>query len=205
MTEWLHFHFLLSCVGGGNGNPLQYSYLENPRDGGAWWAAVCGVAQSQTRLKRLSSSSSSSRDCSPLGSSVQGTSQARILEWVAIVFSWGSSQPGVGTHISYIGRWMLCHWATRKTLPAVCLNSLLIYLLIIKMKLIWTSVYKFLHGNKFSFLLSIRVGADSLACMVTVCVSLFEALPDCFPGTAPFYIHTRHVWSSSFSTSIERF
>ena len=48
----------LSCIGEGNGNPLQYSCLENPRDGGAWWAAVYGVAQSQTRLKRLSSSSS---------------------------------------------------------------------------------------------------------------------------------------------------
>ena len=57
MTERLHFHFLLSCIGEGNGNPLQCSCLENPRDGGAWWAAVCGVAQSQTRLKRLSSSS----------------------------------------------------------------------------------------------------------------------------------------------------
>ena len=44
-------------VGEGNGNPLQYSWLENPRDGGAWWAAVYGMAQSQTRLKRLSSSS----------------------------------------------------------------------------------------------------------------------------------------------------
>ena len=52
-------HFSLSCIGGGNGNPLRCSCLENPRDGGAWWAAVDGVAQSQTRLKRLSSSSSS--------------------------------------------------------------------------------------------------------------------------------------------------
>ena len=59
-TEQLHFHFSLSCIGEGNGNPLQYSCLENPRDGGAWWAAVYGVSQSQTRLKRLSSSSSSS-------------------------------------------------------------------------------------------------------------------------------------------------
>ena len=58
-TERLHFHFSLSCIGEGNGNPLQCSYLENPRDGGAWWAAIYGVAQSQTRLKRLSSSSSS--------------------------------------------------------------------------------------------------------------------------------------------------
>ena len=53
------FSFSLSCMGEGNGNPLQCSCLENPRDGGAWWAAVYGVAQGQTRLKRLSSSSSS--------------------------------------------------------------------------------------------------------------------------------------------------
>ena len=49
--EKLHFHFSLSCIGEGNGTPLQCSSLENPRDGGAWWAAVYGVAQSQTRLK----------------------------------------------------------------------------------------------------------------------------------------------------------
>ena len=59
-TEWLHFHFSLSCTGEGNGNPLQFSCLENPRDSGAWWAAVYGVTQSRTRLKRLSSSSSHS-------------------------------------------------------------------------------------------------------------------------------------------------
>ena len=57
-TERLHFYFSLSCIGEGNGNPLQCSCLENPRDRGAWWAAISGVAQSQTRLKRLSSSSS---------------------------------------------------------------------------------------------------------------------------------------------------
>ena len=57
-TEWLPFHFSLSCVGEGNGSPLQCSCLENPRDGGAWWAAIYGVAQSRTRLKWLSSSSS---------------------------------------------------------------------------------------------------------------------------------------------------
>ena len=59
-TERLHFPFSLSCIGEGNGNPLQCSCLENPRDGGAWWAALHCVAQSRTRLKRLSSSSSSS-------------------------------------------------------------------------------------------------------------------------------------------------
>ena len=57
-TERLYFHFLLSCVGEGNGNPLQCPCLENPRDGGAWWEAIYGVAQSWTRLKWLSSSSS---------------------------------------------------------------------------------------------------------------------------------------------------
>ena len=50
-TERLHFHFSLSCIGKGNDNPLQCSCLENPRDWGAWWAAVYGVAQSRTRLK----------------------------------------------------------------------------------------------------------------------------------------------------------
>ena len=54
-TELLHFHFSPSCIGEGNGNPLQCSCLENPRDRGAWWAAVYGVAQSRTWLKQLSS------------------------------------------------------------------------------------------------------------------------------------------------------
>ena len=53
-TERLHFHFSLSCIGEGNGNPLQCFCLKNSRDGGAWWAAVYGVAQSRTQLKRLS-------------------------------------------------------------------------------------------------------------------------------------------------------
>ena len=56
-TEQLHFHFSLSCIGEGNGNPLDCSCLENPRDGGAWWAVVYGVTQSRARLKWLSSSS----------------------------------------------------------------------------------------------------------------------------------------------------
>ena len=121
-TERLHFHFSLSCTGEGNGNPLQCSYLENPRDGGAWWAAVHGAAQSQTQLKQLSSSKESlvctshwkfpefrkhcgcvhtqlrltfcdSLDFSPADSSLHGILQARILEWVAISSSRGSSQP----------------------------------------------------------------------------------------------------------------
>ena len=67
MTERLHFDFSLSRIGEGNGNPLQCSCLENSRDGGAWWAAVYGVAQSRTWLKQLSSSSSSSRTYSGEG------------------------------------------------------------------------------------------------------------------------------------------
>ena len=58
MIERLPFHFSLSCIGEGNGNPLQCSCLENPRDKGAWWDAVYGVAQSLTQLEQLSSSSS---------------------------------------------------------------------------------------------------------------------------------------------------
>ena len=72
-TERLHFHFSLTCIGKGNGNPLQYFCLENPRDGGAWWAAVYGVTQSRTRLKRLSSSSM------VLKTSILGTSL--VLQW----------------------------------------------------------------------------------------------------------------------------
>ena len=62
-TEQLHFYFSLSYTGEGNGNPLQCSCLENPRDGGAWWTAIYGVTQSQTRLKWLGSSSSKSISC----------------------------------------------------------------------------------------------------------------------------------------------
>ena len=63
--ERLHFHFSFSCIGEGNGNTLQGSYLENPRNGGAWWAAVYGVEQSRTRLKRRSSSSMSIESVMP--------------------------------------------------------------------------------------------------------------------------------------------
>ena len=127
----------------------------------------CLVARLRPTLLQL-------RDCSLPGCSVQGTSQARILEWVAIVFSRRSSQPRDGTRISYIGRWMLCHWATRETLPPVCLNSLFIHLLVIKMRLLWTSMYKFLHGNRCSFLLSVCLGVELLVYMVSLYVSLFE-------------------------------
>ena len=84
MTERLHFHFSLSCTGEGNGNPLQCSCLENPRDGGAWWAAVYEVARSQTRLKRLSSSSSSSRDLMNVETETEGG--FRVTLWWSLWF-----------------------------------------------------------------------------------------------------------------------
>ena len=74
-TEWFHFHFSLSCLREGNGNPLQCSCLKNPRDGGAWWAAIYGVTQSQTRLKWLSTSST-------LVGGVRSLSDKRAIDWM---------------------------------------------------------------------------------------------------------------------------
>ena len=81
MTEQLHFHFSLSCTGEGDGNPLQCSCLENPRDRGAWWAAVYGVTQSWTRLKRLSSSSSSGSK--PIGEPMAGRKRTEMVPWLS--------------------------------------------------------------------------------------------------------------------------
>ena len=102
-TEQLHFHFSLSCIGEGNGNPLQCSCLENPRDGAAWRAAVYGVAQSRTRLKRLSSSSSSS--------------QCSLLLFLSC-FTWWSSSLSLRSCISLI---------LRSILPQV-INKLVFYM-----------------------------------------------------------------------------
>ena len=112
--------------GEGNGNPLRHSCLENPRDGRAWWAATYGVAQSRTRLKWLSSSSSKlyelfiyfvgvcaqllqscltlcdPMNCNPPGLSVHGISQAKFLEWVAISSSRASSWPRDWTQVSCV-------------------------------------------------------------------------------------------------------
>ena len=95
MTERLHFHFSLSCTGGGNGNPLQCSSLENPRDGGAWWAAVYGVEQSRTQLKRLSSSSSNSINTVKDIKKIQVLQNLKTiylnqgeLQWREMIFSW---------------------------------------------------------------------------------------------------------------------
>ena len=132
-TEQLHFHFSLSCIGEGNGNPLQCSCLENPRDGGAWWAAVYGVAQNRTRLKRLSSSKGQRKKvkvkvaqscltlCDCVDYTVHGILQARILEWVAVPFSRGSSQPRDQTQVSHIaGRFFLLTPTPVPHLLALC-------------------------------------------------------------------------------------
>ena len=78
-TEQLHFHFSVSCTGERNGNPLQCSCLENPRDGGAWWAAVYGFAQSRTWLKQLSSSNT----CSWLFTYISCVSLVPFCRWLA--------------------------------------------------------------------------------------------------------------------------
>ena len=112
---------------------------KNPMDGGAWWAAVYGVAQSRTQLRRLSSSSSVYKvkltvaqscptlcdpmDCSLPGSSVRGLLQARILEWVAVLLSRGSSQPRGGTQVSHIAGRFFTSWATREARQRVCVNT----------------------------------------------------------------------------------
>ena len=131
MTKRLHFHFSLSCVGEGNGNPLQYSCLENPRDGGARWAAVYGVAQSWTQLKRLSSSSSSihvnTKERYEKTYAIPWTvaSQAplsmgfpRQEYWSGLPFpSLGNlPNPGIEPESPALARQVLYHWATREAL-----------------------------------------------------------------------------------------
>ena len=90
-TEWLHFHFSLSCTGEGNGNPLQCSCLENPRDGGAWWAAVYGVTQNRTWMKQLSSSSSGvKKTLGSLSADGWGCVPALFVVWPEASQHWSS-------------------------------------------------------------------------------------------------------------------
>ena len=86
-NERLHIFFSLSCIGEGNGNPLQCSCLENPRDSTAWWAAVYGVAQSRTRLMRLSSSSNSTESQRTAQNSPSQVS-TECEPWVSRYSSW---------------------------------------------------------------------------------------------------------------------
>ena len=99
-TERLHFHFSLSCTGEGNGNRLQCSCLENPRDGGAWWAAIYGVAQSLTQLKWLSSGSSSRtcQHCNLFGIELLSIGASLVSQIKESAFNAGNptSIPGLG-------------------------------------------------------------------------------------------------------------
>ena len=104
-TERLHFHFSLSCIGEGNGNPLQCSHLENPRDGGAWWAAVSGVAQSRTWLKWLSSSSRRRRRKRYQGSDA---SKAKPLESAQAWYIAGEEGNWCSGKIGYVKAWWQC-------------------------------------------------------------------------------------------------
>ena len=87
------FTFSLSCIGEGNGNPLQCSCLENPRDGGAWWAAIYGVAQSRTVRTK--------------------SHWSDLVVVVAVPFSRGSPQPRDQTQVSRIAGKFITIWATR--------------------------------------------------------------------------------------------
>ena len=122
-TEQLRFHFSLSCIGEGNGNPLQCSCLESPRDGGAWWAAVYGVTRSQTWLKRLSSSSSKVGDLGSIPGSGRspGEGNGNPLQYSSLENSmdggvWWATVHGVpkswATSLSLFT--FLYHWATRE-------------------------------------------------------------------------------------------
>ena len=134
MIERLTFTFSLSCIGEGNGKPLQCSCLENPRGRRAWWADIYGVTQSRTRLKWLSSSSpgpcwagsllkwsevkvaqSCLTLCDSMDYTVHGVLQARILEWVAFPFSGGSSQPRDRTGVSCIAGGFFTNWVIRES------------------------------------------------------------------------------------------
>ena len=111
MTERLHFHLSLSCTGEGNGNPLQCSCLEDPRDGGAWWAAIYGVAQSQTRLNWLSNSNTHS-NCILYDHAQQGKKKKESLSLYNVldrVMKWLNLGPWEGNILLLdVMKWKVC-------------------------------------------------------------------------------------------------
>ena len=107
-TEQLHFHFSHSRIGEGNGNPLQCSCLENPRDGRAWWAAVYGVTQSRTRLKWLSSR-------------IRVALRKRPKEELGILIPWPQTELG----LSALKVWSPSHWTTKEVPQIWNLDSVL--------------------------------------------------------------------------------
>ena len=99
-TEQLHFNFPLSCIGEGNGNPLQCTCLENPRDGEAWWAATYGVTQSRTQLKQLSGSSSSSSNSFQMFKLVLEKAEEPDIKFPTSTGSWKKQESSRKTSIS---------------------------------------------------------------------------------------------------------
>ena len=128
-TERFHFPFWLSCIGEGNSNPLQCSWLENPRDSGAWWAAVYGVTQSRTRLKWLSSSSSSREEI-----------RITLVALLQGIF------PTQGLNPSLLHcRWFFTIWATRETMDRRALHLLFHSILTASL---WGTYYYFLYRQE---------------------------------------------------------
>ena len=131
MTERLHF--LLSCTGEGNGNPLQCSCLENPRDGGAWWAAVCGVTQSWTRLKWLSSSRKSG--------------ESGLYHWISCESS-GTDASCVCIHFQEFWGSTRQIRKRRKTSRLACRETTAERLKIAGPSTVWLNTLSFLHALK---------------------------------------------------------
>ena len=137
-----HFDFSLSCIGEGNGNPLQYSCLENPRDGGAWWAAIYGVAQSRTRLKRLSSSSSSNKQQNNVN---QGPCSFHLFTYLvflalfrALAHSLYGSDILLQLHIIHTHKTIKLQWEAEWSLsPSLSVFASLTHSTSLKYKFIW--------------------------------------------------------------------
>ena len=125
-TEQLHFDFSLSCIGEGNGNPLQCSCLENPRDGGAWWAAIYGVAQSRTWLKWLSSSSSRVYECLTSGHRTKWFSK---VSWPNFHSHWNVGPQSFNTcwTFSFLLIEWLSHWSFMFLWQLIMMNTSHIY------------------------------------------------------------------------------
>ena len=127
--ERLHFHFSLSCIGEGNGNPLQCSCLENPRDGGASWAAVYGIAQSQTRLKRLSSKQQPAKGISsPWSQPTVLTASPTLKNSILISFCpvSGNSFPTRTQTMTWTMAWSHIHLQDSFSLPLQVFNNHLV-------------------------------------------------------------------------------
>ena len=134
MTEQLDSYFSLSCIGEGNGNPLQCSSLENLRDGGAWLAVVYGVAQSRTRLKRLSSSSSRVRD--------RWGQRVTLTAWTSLVIQWlRLHHPNGG------GPGFISGQETRMPQPRVCRLQQRVHMLQLRMSHVTTKMEDLLCHN----------------------------------------------------------